>query len=136
MSQVVRDVLARRHATAISGRQPGTGPGAEPGTQPDIRLPDVTERRRRDGYNTGLRHGAAIPALDLAQSADQVHARAFRAAVEVSGPVRAGLAVWADQHLAVGKDAAPPGATSPFRIDLPSAAAIAGHVPPVPTLPV
>src|SRR5215472_15477780 len=82
--------------------------------------------QRRD---PGCRHRTTLPALHLAEPTNQVNARALRALVKVGGPVRGLLAARADQHKAVGTDAAAPGTGTPLRIGLPSATPITGHMP-------
>src|ERR1700728_3760700 len=94
-----------------------------------------TARRRRRAGDGGhacrssarLADVTAVAALDLAEPAHQVHARADRAPVQLRGPVDRRLAGRADQHLAVGPDTALPGALAPVRVDLPCTTPIAGH---------
>src|SRR5215831_17475098 len=71
---------------------------------------------------------AAVPAFHLAKPADQVHAAALAALVQVGGPVAGCLAAGADQHLPVALDPAAPRAVPAYRIHLPCTAAIAGHL--------
>jgi hypothetical protein len=85
-------------------------------------------RLRRD---RGVRHRTAIPALHLAEPSDQMDARAHRTPVQVRGPVVGRLTAGADQHLAIGANAAPPGTDAPVWVNLPRAAAITRHLPPV-----
>ena len=71
---------------------------------------------------------AAVAALDLAQSPYQADRPAVRAAIEIRSPVAPGLALRADQHLAVPPHPALPGARAPGRVHLPGTASITGHL--------
>ena len=104
----LRDRAAARTARSTAGRRAGDRGHA---CRSSARLADVT----------------AVAALDLAEPAHQVHARADRARVQLRGPVDRRLAGRADQHLAVGPDTALPGALTPVRVDLPCTTPIAGH---------
>ena len=89
--------------------------------------------RREASHNSGQccrsrrADRSAVPALDLAQTPDQVDARADRTPVQISRPVEGGLTAGADEHLTVLPHPALPGTLPPVGVDLPGATAIAGH---------
>jgi hypothetical protein len=105
-------IRARQRASLLAAR-PTRPAGPEP--EPRVR-----------GFR-GLANVPAIPALDLAEPPDQVHATADRAPVKVSCPVEGRLTAWADEHLTIGPHPSFPGALPAVRVYLPRPAAIAGH---------
>ena len=69
----------------------------------------------------------AVPALDLTQPLDQVHARAPGAPVQLRGPVGRVLASGADKNLALPAYPALPRALPAAGVGLPHTTSIAGH---------
>jgi hypothetical protein len=87
-------------------------------------------RRLREARLAGTlrRHDRpAVPALDLAQPLDQMHAGAPRAAVQVGHPVHRVLAAGADENLALPPHPAFPRALPVAGVGLPYTTSIAGH---------
>jgi hypothetical protein len=102
--------------------QPRAGPGIGQRLSP-ARGHVVTGRRV-----TRRRHDRpTVPALDLAQPPDQVHAGTLGTPVQLGHPLISGLAAGADQDLAVPPDPPLPRALPAARVGLPHATSIAGH---------
>src|SRR5689334_8903173 len=87
----------------------------------------------RDQNGLRLADQAAVEALDLAEPADQVHAGAPGAGLELRGPVPRFLAGRADQDELVAQHATAPGALPPLRVRLPHAAAVTRQSPRPPS---
>src|SRR2546429_7362930 len=88
---------------------------------------------RRDQRHLGLADQAAVQALDLAESPDQVHAGTPGAGLELSGPLARLLARRADQDQLIAQHATAPGALPSLRVRLPHAAAVTRQSPRPPS---
>src|SRR5690348_7678503 len=115
--QGAADLLGQRGVGMVPGSAGSRGPG----------------RDQRGVGRDGLADQAAVEALDLAEPADQVHAGAPGAGLELSGPVPRFLAGRADQDKLVAQHAAAPGALPPLRVRLPHAAAVTRQSPRPPS---
>ena len=113
-------VAADPSAGAAARRRRSRGASREPRISP--------RRHIGGGGRSGRSYLAAVAALDLAQPPYQADRPAVRAAIEIRNPVAPGLALRADQHLAVRPHPALPGARAPGRVHLPGTASITGHL--------
>jgi hypothetical protein len=91
------------------------------------RLGEARLRQARLAGTVGRHDRPAVPALDLAQPLDQMHARAPRAAVHLGRPVHGVLAPRADENLALPPHAAFPRTLPAAGVGLPHTTSIAGH---------
>ena len=98
------------------GASPSRGP-TRPGRFGQARLAGTLRRHDRP----------AVPALDLTQPLDQMHAGAPRAAVQVRHPVHRVLASGTDENLALPPHPAFPRALPAAGVGLPHTTSIAGH---------
>src|SRR5438552_13983446 len=124
-------------------RGPATPPDLRPAEQAVEGAADLLGQRgvgaprrgasRRDQRHLGLADQAAVQALDLAKSPDQVHAGTPGAGLELSGPLARLLARRADQDQLVAQHATAPGALPPLRVRLPHAAAVTRQSPRPPS---
>src|SRR5215469_1259003 len=87
----------------------------------------IAHRARSQAVLRSLTYGAAVAALDLAKTPDQMNAAAHLAPVKVIRPVDRGLAIRTDQNLPVVAYTTTPGTLAPVRINLSGAAPITGH---------
>lgn len=127
LGQVSTAASSRRTGpTRLLARCPGQ---ARPG-QARLGRPRPGETRLGQARIAGTLRGhdrPAVPALDLPQPLDQMHAGTPRAAVHLGHPVHAVLAPGADENLALPPHPAFPRTLPAAGVGLPHTTSIAGH---------
>jgi hypothetical protein len=112
--------------TRLLARRPLAGcPGQARPRQ--ARLGKASLSQARLAGTLGRHDRPAVPALDLTQPLDQMHAGTPRAAVHLRHPVRCVLAPRADQNLALPPHSAFPWTLPAAGVGLPHTTSIAGH---------
>jgi hypothetical protein len=91
------------------------------------RLGEARLSHARLARTLGRHDRSAVPALDLTQPLDQMHAGAPRAAVHLRHPVHCVLALRADENLALPPHPAFPRTLPAAGVGLPHTTSIAGH---------
>ena len=117
----------RSRARATSSDRSGPRPAPAGPAPARLLVPGVSAKAAASPERLRRHDRPAVPALDLAQPLDQVHAGAPRAPVQVGRPVHRVLASRTDENLAVPPHPALPRALPAAGVGLPHTTSIAGH---------